>query len=60
MKLKKGRLYNNTPYGYIFVKKVGFDIAYIETLKDSDIGRLYHHVTRSKKINWKEIKQIRI
>lgn len=59
MILRKNRLYNNTPYGYIFVKKVGFDIAYIEILKDSDIGRLYH-VTRSKKINWKEIKQIRI
>ena len=59
MKLKNGRLYNNTPYGYIFVKKVGFDLSYIEILKDSDIGRLYH-VSRSKKINWKEIKQIRI
>ena len=58
MILRKNRLYNNTPYGYIFVKKVGFDLAYIEILKDSDIGRLYH-VSRSKR-SWKEIKQIRL
>ena len=58
MKLKRGRLYNNTPYGYIFVKKVGFDRDYIEILKDSDIGRIYD-VSRFKR-SWKEIKQIRL
>lgn len=56
---KKNRLYTNTEYGYVFVRNVDSKALIIEIISEGDPDRLYHLMNR-KRLNWKEIKQIRL